>query len=371
MRTIPVSIRLDMNISGCKDPHIQPQLLLRNQTEGRGHCNWNICTTHSSAASDRWKPPNPGIIKINVDVAFDPLRRLAVVGVIALNELELFWGRLDVWKQLIFSWGIFLLDFSCLLLIAALSNWSLISLVDLIAFLLIQYTAPKIGYKQSVGEAWWMKLIGFMIIQSWKSPFVVYFLVVQLLAGFVALLEIRDNRFGLVPWQYSCWSRFLTAIERLGYFSTSLLPSGLELAVGISHPSWISLLFSVGSCVGLVNWSLTSNFLGLFRFWRVLQLYAGFIIVLLYLHQLPLEFSNMLQRIAEFFVQLSYVKYDLEEMGVIMSMLESNLTEQPLPSKHSFFIRESRQFSGLSPSTFSLMVFQYDHNLLLDVAELS
>ena len=28
---------------------------------------------------------------------------------------------------------------------AALTNWSLISLVDLIAFLLIQYAAPKIG----------------------------------------------------------------------------------------------------------------------------------------------------------------------------------------------------------------------------------
>ncbi|KAB1999549.1 hypothetical protein E1A91_D12G171700v1, partial [Gossypium mustelinum] len=83
----------------------------------------------------------------------------------------------------------------------SLLKWSLISLVDLIAFLLIQYTAPKIGfrfrrkylllwpviifsllvflsqvaylviwavggYKQSVGDAWWLKLIGFMIIQS-------------------------------------------------------------------------------------------------------------------------------------------------------------------------------------------------------------
>ncbi|KAK8588281.1 hypothetical protein V6N12_022732 [Hibiscus sabdariffa] len=78
-----------------------------------------------------------------------------------------------------------------------------------------------------------------------------------------------------------------------------LLPA-IQLVVGISHPSWVSLPFFVGSCVGLVDWSLTSNFLGLFRFWRALQLYAGFIIVLLYLYQLPLEFSNMLQRIADF-----------------------------------------------------------------------
>ncbi|KAK9040883.1 hypothetical protein V6N11_016019 [Hibiscus sabdariffa] len=292
-----------------------------------------------------------------------------------------------------------------LLLMAALSNWSLICLVDLIAFLLIQYTAPKIGfrfrrqylllwpvivifsllvflsqalylvvwavkgYKQSVGEAWWMELIGFMIIQSWKSPTVIYFLAVQLLVVFVALLDIHDNRFGLVPWHYSCWIRFLTAIERLGSHlrvACCLLLPAIQLVVGISHPSWVSLPFFVGSCVGLVDWSLTSNFLGLFRFWRALQLYAGFIIFLLYLYQLPLEFSNMLQRMADFvglfkmsstsewpeicsaaslvhfYIMLSYVKYDLEEMDVIMSMQESNLTEQLLPSKHSFFIRESR-----------------------------
>ncbi|XP_039043728.1 piezo-type mechanosensitive ion channel homolog isoform X2 [Hibiscus syriacus] len=151
--------------------------------------------------------------------------------------------------------GSFLAGFALplLLLMAALLNWSLISLVDLIAFLLIQYTAPKIGsrfgrkylllwpvivfsllaflsqaayfviwavegYKQSVGNAWWMKLIGFMIIQSWKSPTVIYFLVTQLLVVVVALLDIHGNRFGLVAWRYSCWGDFLTVVEHLGLF---------------------------------------------------------------------------------------------------------------------------------------------------------
>jgi hypothetical protein len=41
-------------------------------------------------------------------------------------------------------------------------------------------------------------------------------------------------------------------------------------------------------------------------------------------------------------MQLSCVKCDLEEMDYIMSTRESSLTEQLLPSKHSFFIRESR-----------------------------
>ncbi|XP_021280441.1 piezo-type mechanosensitive ion channel homolog isoform X2 [Herrania umbratica] len=291
-----------------------------------------------------------------------------------------------------------------LLLTAALINWSLVSLVDLIAFLLIQYTAPKIGfrfrrkylllwpviifsllvflsqavylviwaadgYKQSVGDAWWMKLIGFMIIQSWKSPTVIYFLVVQLLVVFVALLDIHGTKFGLVPWRYSCWGHFLTAVEHLGSHlrvASCLLLPPIQLVVGISHPSWVSLPFFIGSCVGLVDWSLTSNFLGLFRLWKALQLYAGFNIVLLYVYQLPIEFSNMLQRIADFvglfkistasewpeicsavslilfYIMLSYVKCDLEEMDFIMSMRESKLTEQLLPSKHSFFIRESR-----------------------------
>ena len=43
-----------------------------------------------------------------------------------------------------------------------------------------------------------------------------------------------------------------------------LLPAA-QLVVSISHPSWISLPFFVFSCIGLVDWSLTSNFLGLFR----------------------------------------------------------------------------------------------------------
>ncbi|XVE73201.1 hypothetical protein DITRI_Ditri11bG0098300 [Diplodiscus trichospermus] len=302
--------------------------------------------------------------------------------------------------------GNFLAGFALplMLLTAALINWSLISLVDLIAFLLIQYTAPKIGfhfqrkylvlwpivifsvfaflsqavylviwavesYKQSIGEAWWMKLIGLMRIQSWKSPIVIYFLVTQLLVVFVALLDIHGNKFGLVPGQYSCWGHFLIAIEHLGSHlrvASCLLLPAIQLVVGISHPSWVSLPFFIGSCVGLVDWSLTSNFLGLFRLWKALQLYSGFNIVLLYVYQLPVEFSNMLRRIADFiglfrisstsewpeicsavslvlfYIMLSYVKSDLEEMDFIMSMRESNLKEQLLPSKHSFFIHESR-----------------------------
>lgn len=44
-----------------------------------------------------------------------------------------------------------------------------------------------------------------------------------------------------------------------------LLPA-VQLVVGISSPSWTSFPFFICSCIGLVDWSLTSNFLGLFRY---------------------------------------------------------------------------------------------------------
>lgn len=119
--------------------------------------------------------------------------------------------------------------------------------------------------------------------------------------------------------------------------SCLLLPA-IQLVVGISHPSWVSLPFFIGSCAGVVDWSLTSNFLGLFRlllfdslyvsnhlyfsfplsmispwslvglhfciwflrWWRLLQLYACFNIILLYVYQLPVNFSSMFQWMADF-----------------------------------------------------------------------
>ncbi|KAF5930355.1 hypothetical protein HYC85_031228 [Camellia sinensis] len=136
-------------------------------------------------------------------------------------------------------------------LAAALMNWSLISLVDLLAFLLIRFTAPKRGFrfrgrllllwsvflfslliilvqvifiilwamvnvKWSIADAWWAKLIGLMKLDSWSSPLVIYFLVVQLLVAFVASVEIRGHNFGLVPCQDSCWGHLSSVIGHLG-----------------------------------------------------------------------------------------------------------------------------------------------------------
>ncbi|KAK9292746.1 hypothetical protein L1049_020726 [Liquidambar formosana] len=322
-----------------------------------------------------------------------------------------------------------------LLLTAALLNWGLISLVDLVAFLLIQFTSPKIGFRfwrrslvswyilffsllvifshaifhivwavegdqWSIEDAQWPKLIGFFRGQSWRSPSVIYFLVVQLLTAFVALIEINGRRFCLDPCEDSWLGQFFSYVEHIGshlrVVCCLLLPA-VQLVVGISHPSWTSLPFFICSCIGLIDWSLTSNFLGLFRWWRSLLLYASMNILLLYVYQLPIEFSEMflwaadfigLHRISAksewseicsglslllFYYMLSWVRCDLEEMDFIMSTRESNLTEQLLPPKHSFFIRELRSgvrhtnvlLRGAVFRTFSINFFTYGFPVLL------
>ncbi|XP_043708760.1 piezo-type mechanosensitive ion channel homolog isoform X1 [Telopea speciosissima] len=316
-----------------------------------------------------------------------------------------------------------------LLLTAALLNWSLISLVDLLAFLVIQFSAPKMGFhirrqsgvpwfiiffsilaslpqvifyiiwavegdEWSVIDSWWAKLLGYVRVQPSRSSPAISFLVAQLLTAVVALFEICGSRFLLIPWQDSSWGRFLSCMERLGTHlgvACCLILPAIQLVVGISRPSWASLPYFICSCVGLVDWSLTSNFLGLYRWWRPLLLYAGFNIALLYLYQLPIVFPKMLQMVADFigfykissisewteicsglsllvfYYMLSSVKCDLEEMDIIMSMRESNLTEHLLPSRHSFFIRESRSgvrhtnvlLRGSVFRTFSINFFTY------------
>ncbi|XP_023640848.1 piezo-type mechanosensitive ion channel homolog isoform X3 [Capsella rubella] len=316
-----------------------------------------------------------------------------------------------------------------LLLAAALINWSVISFVDLIAFLLVHYIAPEIGYRfqrrhwllwpififsfavflaqvvylviwAAVGQDWdtaetgWMRVIGFMILKSWRNPTVMYFLALQLLTSLVALADLYSSRFGFARWRDSWWSHFSGIFEHLGSHlrvASCLLLPAVQLAVGICNPSWVSLPFFIGSCAGLVDWSLTSNVSGLFRWWRVLYIYSGFNIVLLYLYQLPINFSDMIRWIASFigvfrisvetegpdiysglflvlfYIMLSYVRSDLEDMDFIMSTSENNLAERLLPPKYSFFIRESRAgvrhtnvlLRGAVFKTFSINFFTY------------
>ncbi|KAL2236513.1 UNVERIFIED_CONTAM: Piezo-type mechanosensitive ion channel [Sesamum indicum] len=285
-----------------------------------------------------------------------------------------------------------------LLLTAGLLNWSLISLINLVTSLLFQLSFPKRGFRfrwrvlslwfvfiysvivivvqvifltlcailgsqWSIQDGWWIKLFGLMKVHSWRSPTVIYFLLVELSATLVAFIEINRNKFGFTESRASCWGYLSSVLEHIGL--SKLLSTAL-LASGISNPSWISLPLFICSCVGLVDWSLTSNFLGLFRWWKLLQVYAGFTIFLLYVYQLPIGFPQSFQMIADliglykasvdsdwqeicsgislmvFYYMLSFVKHDLQDMEFMMSMRQGSLTEQLLPSKSSFFVRQLR-----------------------------
>ncbi|KAJ7973395.1 Piezo-type mechanosensitive ion channel like [Quillaja saponaria] len=316
-----------------------------------------------------------------------------------------------------------------LLLTAALLNWSLISLADLVAFLFIQYTVLKNGSRfrrQSLiswyvfifsfltilchaifhivlaveGDRWsivdaqWAKLIGFTRVQSlWSLP-IGYFLVMQVLASLVALVEIYGSRFGLDSSSELCLGTVSFSLLQIGSHLRALcffLLPAVQLVAGISHPTWASLPFFICSSIGLVDWSLTSNFLGLFRWWKYLFLYAAFNIILLYICQLPVEFPEILLWVSQFFgffkisqkserskvcsglslllfyIMLSWIRCDLIEMDLFISTRESNLTEKLLPQKHSSFIRESRfgvrhtniLFPGAVFQTFSINFFTY------------
>lgn len=71
-------------------------------------------------------------------------------------------------------------------------------------------------YVHGICIYWRFLMVCFYRFQSWKSPPVIYFLVVQLLAVVVAFVDIYGNRFGLFPWQESCWGHFLTVLEQIG-----------------------------------------------------------------------------------------------------------------------------------------------------------
>ncbi|XP_078441364.1 piezo-type mechanosensitive ion channel component [Wolffia australiana] len=299
-----------------------------------------------------------------------------------------------------------------LLLGASLHNWSLISFINMLAFLTIQALAPErishlprhsmvlwcivvfsliailghsvfhiIWLMKGVGWSemalWWAKLIGFTSEQPWGSSSLVYFIIMQSAVTLVCIGEI----YGIfIQTQGSFWRTISSSVDVLGprlKVSCCILLPPLQLAVGISHPSWLSFPFFVCSCVGLVHWSLSSNFLGLFWCWRPLLMYASFNILILYGYQLPIDFPEMINVIVHFiglmkilkttemmenssavflvmfFFLLSSVRTDLEETEDIISGQGGSATEPLLPSNHTLPLSEFR--SGMVCTNVLLM----------------
>ncbi|CAJ2631584.1 unnamed protein product [Trifolium pratense] len=314
-----------------------------------------------------------------------------------------------------------------LLLTASILNWSLMSLVDLIAFLFIQYTAPRKGSRLhqqylitwsvlivssltllshaifhivlaiegdrwSTADAQWAQLIGFIRVQSWRTLPIEYFLVMQVLATFLSLIEIYGNGRGPDAWRNFYSGHLCYSVPLLGSHLKSLcclLLPAIQLIAGISHASWVSLPFFICSSAGLVDWSWTSNYLGIFRWWRYLLYHAGFNIILLYIYQLPIEFPESVRSIFYhfglfklstksewsevcsvlalllFYIMLSWIRNELAEMEIITR--ESDLTEELLPKRRSLFVHEFRFgvrhtsfiLQGAIPQTFSINFLTY------------
>uniref|UniRef100_A0A453EUD1 Piezo non-specific cation channel R-Ras-binding domain-containing protein n=1 Tax=Aegilops tauschii subsp. strangulata TaxID=200361 RepID=A0A453EUD1_AEGTS len=136
---------------------------------------------------------------------------------------------------------------SLLLLTASLLDWSLISLVNMVIFFAIRFVAPRRGFHNwrlyllywctviysavailaqvtfhiiwgiegkgwIVAHSWWAKLVGFARDQPWESPSVIYFLIVQLSAAVLSLVEVFGSRIH----QDSCWLNFSFDIEQIG-----------------------------------------------------------------------------------------------------------------------------------------------------------
>ncbi|XP_058752948.1 piezo-type mechanosensitive ion channel homolog isoform X1 [Vicia villosa] len=291
-----------------------------------------------------------------------------------------------------------------ILLTASILNWSLMSLVDLVAFLYIQYTVPRKGsrlHQQSLiswsvlilssltllshaifhvvlaieGDQWstadaqWAQLIGFIRVQSWRTLPIDYFLVVQVLATFLSLIEIYGNGCGQEAWRNFYSGHLCSSVLPIGSHLKGLcllLLPAIQLIAGISHASWVSLPFFICSSIGLVDWSWTSNYIGIFRWWRYLLYYAGFNIILLYVYQLPIEFPENIRSIFYhfglfklstksewsevcsvlslllFYIMLSWIRNELAEMKIITSTRENDLTEELLPTRRSLFVHEYR-----------------------------
>ncbi|XP_057815209.2 piezo-type mechanosensitive ion channel homolog isoform X1 [Cryptomeria japonica] len=228
---------------------------------------------------------------------------------------------------------------SVLLLTAALLDWSLISLLFLIAFLIVQYIITQRGQnswklevlwffvivisvmailaesgfytvwsmkmeKWRIAGLWWAKLIGFTRLNPWKGTAFVYILfTTQLAVVLVATIALHASKTDHLSLHESSWRKLLSSLLHFGFQLKILfrlaLP-GLQLLVGVSHPSWMSLPFFMCSCMSLLNWCLRIKIAGISWCRRPLLLYSALNILLLYVYQLPVFLPSPLSTAADY-----------------------------------------------------------------------
>ncbi|CAK7340797.1 unnamed protein product [Dovyalis caffra] len=102
------------------------------------------------------------------------------------------------------------------------------------------------GDDWSVADDQWVKLVGFRSVQSWGSPYLLYFLVVQVLVAFVAVIEIHRSRYDQDLWKGS-W---------LGHLHSPEITIGLNIFLLYVYQLPIEVS-------GTVQW--VAGFIGLYK----------------------------------------------------------------------------------------------------------
>ncbi|XP_024535480.1 piezo-type mechanosensitive ion channel homolog isoform X3 [Selaginella moellendorffii] len=217
------------------------------------------------------------------------------------------------------------LSLSIVLLSAAFTNWSVISLLFLVSFLVFQYELK--GQVQS-GKPWqslWMSLgvsllgticgVTVALLQAtvgrdwrfWKSSIskvfgvsrldhsdgILLFFLPKMLVGVVSLYGLRWRR------RIEFGPREFDAFEVRAFLRNFVLPT-LQIVAGSIFPCWAALPYFVCSCTGLFHWSMTGNFFGLSWGWQPLLVYNTMHIIIFYVRQLPISFPTRLLHIVDY-----------------------------------------------------------------------
>ncbi|CAL0308579.1 unnamed protein product [Lupinus luteus] len=183
-----------------------------------------------------------------------------------------------------------------ILLTASILNWSLISLVELLAFLFIQYTAPRRGS--------------------------------------------RFNQQSLISWLVLMLSSL-----------TLLAHAIFHIVLAIEGDQWSTVDAQWAQLIGLVRWW---RYLLFYAGFNIILLYIYQLPV-----EFPETLMSIFDHIGLFklstkseWPELSWIRSELAEMEIITPTRESDLTEHLLPKNHSHFVHESR--SGVNNTNFLL-----------------
>ncbi|CAM6103082.1 unnamed protein product [Calypogeia fissa] len=218
------------------------------------------------------------------------------------------------------------------LLCAAFGSWSLISLLFLVAFFIVQYNVRSPAPPARPRPALWMSvvllataiivtegfvelvwamlgtnsissdspllvLLGLARLNPWEGSARAFLslvpqFAVALIAACALYQEQQQHSAGQVDWDR----------EGPNWWATlrSLLLPTAQILVGVARPSWIALPYFVCSCVGLLHWSVTSSIAGLSWIWKPLLWCTGAHIVLLYVYQLPIAYPESISDVADY-----------------------------------------------------------------------